>query len=266
MFPIANRCSLLVLITMLTAGGAMAGSLSLSELRVHLDAMRRTTLLKVRNAGVSKAVVQLSVVEWRQGEDGVDRYEPSSALAVFPKIAEIEAGGEQAIRIGYPMALVPGEERTLRLFVEELPVASPGEKAFRFALKLGVPVFVTGPDARSEPELESAVLEGDSLQLRIRNRGGAHALVSRITCEGVDAAGAATFKSELKGWYVLAGATRLFRTAIPAGACATTRAIRVRAEIEDTRDPGHESEVKTVFDVDGHGCPAASQAAPQSAP
>lgn len=266
MFPIVNRCALPVLITMLTAGGALAGSLSLSETRVHLDPARPTTLLKVRNAGASKAAVQVSVVEWRQGEDGVDRYEPSSALAVFPKIAEIEASGEQAIRIGYPNALVPGEERTLRLFVEELPVANPGEKAFRFTVKLGVPVFVAGPDARPAPELESAVLRGDSLQLRIRNRGGAHTMVSRITCEGVDAAGAATFTSELRGWYVLAGATRLFRAAISPGACAATRAIRVRAGIEDTRDPSHPSEVKAVFDAGDSGCPVASRSAPRTTP
>ena len=262
MFSIANRCGLLVLVTILVAGGALAGSLSLSELRVHLDPARRTTLLKVRNAGVSKAVVQVSVMEWRQEEDGVDRYEPSSALAVFPKITEIEANGEQAIRIGYREALGAGEERALRLFVEELPVASPGEKSFRFALKLGVPVFVTGPDARPEPVLESAVVGGDSLQLRIHNRGGAHALVSRITCEGVDAAGAATFTSELKGWYVLAGATRRFRAAIPPGACAATRAIRVAAEFENTRDPGRESEVKAVFDAGGPGGPAAPRSTP----
>ena len=152
------------------------------------------------------------------------------------------------------------------VFVEELPVATPGEKAFRFTVKLGVPVFVAGPDARPAPELESAVLRGDSLQLRIRNRGGAHTMVSRITCEGVDAAGAATFTSELRGWYVLAGATRLFRAAISPGACAATRAIRVRAGIEDTRDPSHPSEVKAVFDAGDSGCPVASRSAPRTTP
>jgi fimbrial chaperone protein len=264
MIPFARRGALLTIASMLVAGSAAAGSFSLSETRVHLDPQSRTALLRVRNTGESKVVVQISAADWSQRENGADHLEASSALTFFPKIAEIEARGEKTVRVGLPEPMASGRARAMRLFVEELPVSRPGEKDLRFALRLGVPVFVTGSDARPDAAIDGLEIRGDTLLIRVRNAGSAHAFVSRIRFEGTDAAGTSTFSSAVDGWYVLAGATRSFRSSIPPGVFEKTCRVHATVEFGDTRDSRLAYKVDARLDIDGSGCVAALSGTPRA--
>src|SRR5262245_3990053 len=224
--------ALFILISPITAA---AGSFSVNPLRIDLDANHPTSTFQIHNDGDEKIVVQITAAEWRQAADGADLYEPSTELVLFPKIVEIERGAAKSVRLGLAAASTSDRERAFRVYFDELPVSKPGETAVRLALRLGIPVFVVPSILRTASNIDTVAMHGDTLGARVRNDGNGHVMVRKLVAVGEDHAGAEVFRHEQAGWYVLPGAARTFRLPIPRDECERTTAIRVEAEIEDSR-------------------------------
>jgi fimbrial chaperone protein len=223
------------LLVLLVPGAAIPGSFSVSPLRVQLDASHPTSTFHVHNDSDEKIVVQIEAAEWRQAADGTDVYEPSTELVLFPKIVEIDKGAEKNVRLGMAATSTSDKERALRVYFDELPVSKPGETAVRLALRLGIPVFVVPSILRTASNIDTVAILGGTLGARVRNDGNGHLMVRKLVAVGEDGAGAAVFRHEQAGWYVLAGAARTFRLSIPRDECERATAIRVEVEIEDSR-------------------------------
>ena len=245
----ARFCALAALLSASPTAEAHAGSFSVAPYRVHLDQDHPSAVVKVRNQGDGTAVVQITAVKWSQDPDGVDRYEPSTDLVLFPKIVEIDEGLEKSVRIGLPVPNRTDQELAMRVYFEQLPVPRPGASELRVGLKVGVPVFFTPRGALPEPRIETVDLPQDTLLVRVRNQGNTYFMASKLAAHGVDSAGATTFVREQDGWYVLAGAARLFRLRLEPEERARSKTIHVSVTIEDPRRPGKKSSQEADFEV-----------------
>lgn len=211
---------------------ALAGSFRAVPVRLYLDARTKTAVLRVTNDGDEKVTVQLEAVSWAQDSEGKDIYEPTKDIIFFPKIADIEKGEEKIIRVGYEGKKALSDEKTYRLFIQELPVSKPGEVAIKMAIRLGLPVFVAPEKAVKQGVIEKMDISEGSLLVRVRNKGNSHIIISRIKAKGIDDSGADAFAAESAGWYVLAGGARVFAVDVAKEDCLKAKEIKVEAEAD----------------------------------
>lgn len=257
-----RRTQLLSCLVLLAAAPTLAGSFTVSPIRVFLDAQKSTTVLKVFNNGAEKVTVQLSAVEWLQDASGLDQHEPTEELVFFPKIVSLEKGEERSVRIGYRGEAPPARERAFRIYAEELPVSKPGEMSVRMALRIGVPVFVELKKPLQDASIQKLELADGKLLVPVKNGGTAHFTVSSIRAAGSSAAGSEVFSKEAKGWYVLPGSSRSFTLELSQQECSSSTTITVFAELGPSRQGGNTSRVEARLAVDPRLC---VQQRPQSA-
>jgi len=209
---------------------ALAGSFRAVPIKVRMDARNKTAVLKVTNDGAEKVTVQITAKEWYQGEKGRDLYRDTKDIIYFPRMADIKAGEERIIRLGYK-GKASLREKTYRLFVEELPVTEPGEAmALKFALRLSVPIFVAPPKEVRKVSIEGAELKDGTVVVRVRNSGNTHLVVRKVRASGVSASGDEVFSKDMGGWYILSGLTRPYGLGVPEKGCLEAAKISVTVE------------------------------------
>jgi len=209
---------------------ALAGSFTAVPVKLTIDSRSKTEVLRIMNDGNEKVTVQLEAKAWSQDETGQDVYADTKDIVFFPKIADIEKGEERIIRIGYQGEKAPSTEKTYRLYLAELPVTSPGELALKFALRLGIPIFVSPRKENREWAVDKVGISEESLRVSINNSGNTHAVVSKIMATGLDASGKEVFSRNISGWYVLAGVSKPFAVDVSRQECLSVRTINVTAE------------------------------------
>jgi fimbrial chaperone protein len=211
-----------------------AGSFKAVPVKLYLDARSRTEVLKITNEGNEKVTVQLNAKEWTQDEQGQDVYEDTKDIVFFPMIADIEKGEERIIRVGYQGQKQMQEEKTYRLFVEELPVSKPGEMALKFALKLGIPIFIQPLKETVAWSINGVDLSKGRLTVKVKNSGNTHFVVNTIKAVGLDGSGKEVFSRYINGWYTLAGVSKPFGMTVSYEECMNSRAINVSVEVGKT--------------------------------
>jgi fimbrial chaperone protein len=246
-FPLRLLAALVLLLPVT----ALAGSFKVVPIRLYLDARSKTTIVKVTNDGAEKVTVQLEAKVWGQGPDGRDVYTDTKDIVFFPKIADIEKGEERIIRVGYK-GKPSGNERTYRLFIQELPVTKPGEVALKFALRFAVPVFVAATNEVRERSIESAELKDGRVHVKVKNGGNTHFIVSKVRATGLNGSGKEVFNSETGGWYVLSGITKTYSVDVPEAECMKASAIKVGIEVERVL-------MDSELSVDKRGCKRAEK-------
>jgi fimbrial chaperone protein len=186
-----------------SAPAIAAGSLRVAPTRLDLKLDRRATVLAVRNTGDAPTFLQIETKLWTQ-EGGTDSYSDANDLIVSPPVFSIDPGAEQIVRVARRTIDPPMEEKSYRLFVQEVPLASDsGGQQLKVVLRIGVPVFVT-PPAASAPQIEWSMScpQSGPQALRILNSGGRALRFDELS---IRAAGADQVEHAI---YVLAGAAR----------------------------------------------------------
>ncbi|MCC7200091.1 MAG: molecular chaperone [Gammaproteobacteria bacterium] len=186
---------------------ALAGSFSISPLRVDFAETSGTASLTVRNEDAAAAVVQTQAMAWSQ-EGGKDALSPSRDLLISPAVFTLQPGGSQLIRVALRRSVDPARELSYRLIVQEVPqTAAPGFTGLQVALKLSVPIFVA-PTAPAEPQVTWAASRDASGKLSVtaRNDGAAHARIHNFALKTAD--GTAKVLEQPSLSYVLPGAIR----------------------------------------------------------
>src|ERR1700687_3963228 len=105
-----QACFLLVA-CLLTPFSVMAGSLSVTPIRVELSSAQRSVALTVRNEGDQPTVVQAQLVAWSQ-VDNEDRLEPTIDLLASPPIFTVAPGASHIVRIALRRAPDAALDRT----------------------------------------------------------------------------------------------------------------------------------------------------------
>jgi fimbrial chaperone protein len=186
---------------------AVAGSFSISPLRVDFASNSNTAALTVRNSDASAVVIQAQGLAWSQ-ENGQDALTPTRDLLISPAVFTLPPGGSQLIRVALRRPVDPQRELSYRLTVQEVPQqAQPDFTGLQVALKMSLPVFVA-PATAAEPQLHwtAARTADGQLSLTARNDGAAHARIQRFSVTTAD--GGTTLGQRPELTYVLPGAVR----------------------------------------------------------
>jgi fimbrial chaperone protein len=197
---------LIALTALATAAPAVAGTFSISPIRVELSPQQRTEALTVRNeSGEKEVVVQAQAFEWTQ-RDGQDTLTETRDVIVTPPVFTMAANSQQIVRVAVRRAADAKRELTYRLILQEVPPEAPKNfTGLQVALRLSLPIFIA-PQSKAAPELawSSTWLSDGSLQVSAKNQGDLHAQIIDFTVQAKGAA-AAMKNSVVK--YVLPGAT-----------------------------------------------------------
>jgi fimbrial chaperone protein len=210
------------------AAQAMAAEFSVMPIRVDLKPGTLTETITVGNEGTTPFRVSMKLMAWSQDERGEDVYRDASDLVYFPRQMEIAPGARRLVRVGVK-TIPAGEERTYRLFIEEVPAGdATGGTGVNFFFRFGVPVFVTPPDTKSDVTVGEPTLTKGKLSVAVQNTGNKHYRFTRVVFSN-----GAGFVRELAGWYSLAGTKRTYSVDVPAEACRSSDSLTVRLEGEE---------------------------------
>lgn len=210
---------------------AVAGSLSVSPVRIDLSPAMRSVVLNVRNDGDRPVVVQSELVAWSQ-EDNQDRLESTDDLIASPPIFKIAPGGVQIVRIALRRAPDPALETSYRVLLNEVP-GSPqaGFGGAQFALQISLPIFVAMDARKVSPKVSWSAARniGGDFDVTIRNAGNAHIRVHSIAIAAPGGEADATFSGLL---YVLPGERRNLTIKSTGARSIASDRITVKAETD----------------------------------
>ena len=191
----------------LSSTPAVAGSFSVSPVRVELSARTQTGSVTLRNQLDAPVLVQAEASLWEQG-DGQDRLTATQDLLVSPAVFTLPAKGSQLVRVALRRPVDAGRELSYRLILTEVPPQeSPGFTGLSVSLRLSLPVFVSA-QAPSPARLEWSAhydVEG-KLVVTAQNAGQTHARVLQFSVTPTDGAGPAA--DEATTAYILPGQAR----------------------------------------------------------
>jgi fimbrial chaperone protein len=196
----------IVLTTVAWAGTTHAGSLRVGPTLIALDAEHPVAVVRVTNNNAVTTAIDVRANAWQQSANQ-DAYSDTQQLIVTPPVFDLKAGETQTVRIGLsPSAKLGSQqaERAFRVFVAELPDQQHAPTQTQMLMRVGIPVFVGDATALPEVTWQLTQPAAGTWRLEATNRGSAHARLVRVELQ---AAGAPA-TDELKGAYILPGATR----------------------------------------------------------
>lgn len=187
------------------ATAADAPGISISPVRVDLSASHKADAIAVVNTGPERKILEIEVLRWTQ-VNGEDVYEPATDLRANPPRLSIEPGAAQIVRVGLTRnAVLPdATENAYRIYFREVPQGDPDAgSALKFALRIGIPVFVRPAQAAKPEVMWNSSLDHGALKLTAANRGRLHARLADVRARSL--AG----EVPAEGFrYVLAGSSR----------------------------------------------------------
>lgn len=214
----------------LTAGvspASAAGIWRVIPIRLDFDQKSRSGSITLHNEGDAPVNLQMRAVQWVQDAQGKDQYEESAELVYFPKIVTIPPGESRVLRSGINIPAT-SQEKTFRLFIEELPSPQQNQgAAVAIAVRFGVPVFVAPLKPEMHGEIGKLTLKSDGVDLSVRNPGNVHFRIQALHLVGRDEAGGEVFRQKVDGWYLLAQAERLYSLPFPKDGCGKTTILEV---------------------------------------
>jgi fimbrial chaperone protein len=243
----------LLLLGLCSPPSAPAGSFKAIPIRIFFEKKARTAVLKVVNESDERLTLQLSAVRWYQDDSGKDKNEPTDDIIFFPRMAHIEAAGSLNVRIGYDGPPPGPVERTYRIYLEELPVAKPGEVAVKIAVRMGVPIFIKPVADVRQWKIERFELGEGGLSAWIRNGGSGHLVVTALKTTAFDDTGAVLFSRKAAGWYILPGILKRHVLELSREECLKARSLKLEVEAGG-------SGAEASLPVDKALCPQKAQA------
>lgn len=212
-----------ILVLCLLPASSFAGEWQVIPIRLDFDKEIKSGVLTVKNRGDETLNIQIKAFAWSQDNEGKDQYIESADLIYLPKIATVDKESEQVIRTGLKFPAT-SREKSYRLFVEEIPKPRKAESStIAIAIRFGVPIFVKPIKEESAGEVTALTLSKGRLDARITNSGNVHFNIASLTVSLRDAKGGEIYSTDVKGWYLLSGASRLYSVPIPSEACAAAQ-------------------------------------------
>jgi fimbrial chaperone protein len=224
--------ALLFLSALLSPPAVHAGEWRVTPIRLDLGKDARSGAVTVFNESGERLQLQVKASEWTQDGEGTDRYEETDDILFFPKIMIFDRPGEKILRAGVK-GPASAKEKAYRLFIQEIPEPKKAEGArVAIAIRFGLPIFVKPAKEDLRGEVAGISMAGGVVSAVARNAGNAHFLIRTILLQGKDKAGKTVFTKELGGWYLLAGAQRVYSAEVPADVCREITRVDVDVRTE----------------------------------
>ena len=210
---------------------ALAADLGVDPVIVELGPKQQSATVTISNQSDQSTSIQIQAVAWSQ-RNGEDVYTPSKDLLVSPPIVTIGPKGEQIVRLALRRKADPARELSYRIYLQELPQQpAPGFTGLRFALRIGLPVFVKQP-VEPAPKMvwNVARMPDQFLKVTLHNQSSAHVQVSDFAfyVPGADK----PIAGESGSTYVLAGQTREWRVKSDIPAPGPSGRVRLKANTD----------------------------------
>jgi fimbrial chaperone protein len=212
---------------------ASASTYAVNPTQVVLSAQTLSRLVTLRNLSDEPLRFQITVFRWHQSAQGEMTLDPTRDVVIFPSLLTVAVGEGRTIRVGFTGA-IGNMEATYRIFVDELPPASPEshpDGGIRMLTRMGIPIFVQPKQPAGRVELSRVELHGSRVSFALRNIGNVHVLPQSISLQGLGRSGAVTVNREEKGWYVLAGGQRDYQFDIPPQTCDGLESLLAKVQI-----------------------------------
>ncbi|MEQ1526874.1 MAG: fimbria/pilus periplasmic chaperone [Gallionella sp.] len=184
---------------LLVTASASAGGFSVAPVRVFLKDVPQV-VMTVGNASESEIYIQTELMAWTQ-HDEKDVYTTSREVLVSPPMFKIPAGGEQTVRVRLMGETAVSQERTFRLFLQEVPQVKADQAEVSTTLKVGVPIFIQPTKADSANYEWQAIRSAEGITLKVKNTTNSHI---QITGLKLSDSGGKLIKEENVFAYVLA--------------------------------------------------------------
>jgi fimbrial chaperone protein len=222
----------------------VAGTFSITPLRVELSAGAETGVVTLRNQEDEPIVVQAEVHLWQQA-DGSDVLMPTRDVLVAPAVFTVPPNGAQMVRLALRREPDADRELSYRLVLTEVPQQTPGVTGLNFALQVSLPAFVaarqkTAPDLRWSAERR----DDGALVLTGHNAGTEHARVLDLQVAPIEATG--TPYRPTGAVYVLPGQSRQWTMTDDEPTNQNDRATWRRLRVKGTAEHGDFSAELTV--------------------
>jgi fimbrial chaperone protein len=215
-----------------TATTAAAATFTVNPTQIFLAGKTTTVLLTLKNESDEPLRFQLSAFAWQQSPSGELSLTPTQDVVFFPALLTLGPGEERRIRVGSTVTAA-SQERTYRIFVEELPPmdAPAAGAAVRVLTRMGVPIFIRPSKETASANLHGLELRNGVLHFVLANGGTVHFVPQKVLVRGTGTGGERSFEHEVQAWYVLAGGRREFDVALPASACGGMSGLAVDVQI-----------------------------------
>ena len=201
---------------LIPAAPALAGSFSVTPVRIYMGLRDRAVAITITNEGDTPIALQADINVWSQKSDGTDELVLTEDMVLSPPIIKLAPQARQVVRLALLKPADASRQLTYRLIVREIPEATaPKGNTLEvpIALALSMPVFITPPIAKREMscELSQAPLQA-ALAVTCANTGSAYAQIREILMRRVNAANPANTSVPLArfegGAYILPGARK----------------------------------------------------------
>jgi fimbrial chaperone protein len=223
----------------LIPASAWPGDWRVTPIRLDLGRQARSGVITVISQSKERLQLQIKAYEWTQDSEGKDRYEETGDLIFFPKMMMFEMPEERILRAGIKVPATK-REKTYRLFLEEIPGPRKAEGvSVAIAIRFGVPIFVAPLTEEPQGKVSQVAMKKGTVEVDVRNPGNVHFVIQSVTVKGKNAKGEEIFSREISGWYLLAGASRRYKTEVPADLCKELSAVDVTVSTDKFPLTGH---------------------------
>ncbi len=202
---------------------------------LDLGKTAKSGVITVSSVGNDKVNLQVQATEWTQTREGKDIYTETSEIVYFPRIISLEKGEAQVIRVGMK-GVPPATEKTYRLYIQEIPEPKKAEKGkvqVAIAIRFGVPIFIKPENENLKGMIDTITVAKGTATALVKNTGNVHFKITTVTVTGKTAEGQEVFSEEIKGWYLLAGASREYAAPLPQDVCGRLEQIQFVVKTEE---------------------------------
>lgn len=212
---------------------AYSGKWAVSPVTIELDQKARSAVVTVYNQGEGTGDFEVKVTQWNQNDKGEDVQSPTKDIIYFPRFLKIAPNESRVIRLSARTPAVQNE-KTYRLVVAELPDRSvPKATGVRFQFQFAIPLFVLPPNKIVKGKMLNSGVSGGEVRTTVANQGNTRLRIESVAVKGRDPKGEIVFEKTVAGWYLLAGALKVYSIPIPAGKCAGLATVDLTIKTRD---------------------------------
>jgi len=200
---------------------------SINPIKIFFNSLNKTSILTIKNESNENVTLHLKAYTWEHNNQGKDNYAPTKDIIFFPKIVSIKSKEERIIRLGTKIPQGK-QEKTYRIFIEEIPGSSPTKTtAVKIIMKVGVPIFIMPQNIDARGSIETLDIKEGEFSVAVKNEGNIHFIVRSIKTVGIDEAGNALFQHEIGGGYVHGSNSKNFIIKIPEENCPKLTSLNI---------------------------------------
>jgi fimbrial chaperone protein len=220
------------LLVLTSASGASAATFTVNPTQIFLSGRTTTALLTLRNDSEETLRFQLTAFAWQQTPSGELALTATEDVVFFPALLTLAPKEERRIRVGTTVGAA-AQERTYRIFVEELPAADgTKENAVRVLTKMGIPIFIRPAKEVATADLRELAVRDAAFYFSVHNRGTVHFVPQRVVVRALGSSGEKLAEHDAKAWYILAGGRRDFEIPLPPADCGRVASLTVDVQFE----------------------------------